>query len=143
MSVQDCSEIYTHFADAMRRHVGRGRRWSVAALAAATGYCDSMIAQLRSGERKPNLEHVTVIQANLGTPFINDMLAFHGHHAARPVQPCEVRALDALAAGARAAATAAEAVSDGVITHDELRAMQADAARFTNMVHAVPIGRVH
>jgi len=112
MSVTIEDDFNTHFATVLRRHVGRGCRWSVEALAVESGLSYSLIRQLMGGQRQPQGYTVALFYQILGTPFVNDMLSFSGHRGARPIPTREVCPDLVLAKATRAAANLAEFNSD-------------------------------
>lgn len=63
------------FTDALRRLVGRGKEWSVAALSEATGIDERTINSYRTGETAPCLHKLLRIAAVLGPAFVTEVLA--------------------------------------------------------------------
>ena len=119
MSVRIEDAFNTHFATTLRRHVGRGRRWSADALAMESGLSESMVRQLMSGQRTPQGYTVALFYQILGTPFVNDMLAFSGHRGARPMQNSQACPDAVLAKATKAAANLAGFNADRVICKSE------------------------
>lgn len=85
------SEAIARFSDAFGLFVGRGRRFSVEALAAATGIPARTIRAYKDGEACPGHLNLITLMAVLPPAFCNEVIAPAGLEAARRAEggdPC-------------------------------------------------------
>lgn len=108
------------FTDALRRHVGHGKRWSVHGLAEETGLDARTVAAYRGGETAPSLANLLRLFAVLPPTFADDVLALSGLGGTKRVGGGGVDSLALNASVTGLAALIAQHLSDdGRISHRE------------------------
>ncbi|MBO9441398.1 helix-turn-helix transcriptional regulator [Phaeobacter italicus] len=123
--------------DALRLRVGRGRRYSFAGLADATGIKTRTLESYVQGA-SPSLANLLSLCAVLGPGFTSDLLSVAGQSAKEGTtdDPEHMRMLSVLTGFSH---QLAEAVEDGHVDHREAAQLQPVAQRVIDL--AEPIAR--
>ncbi|PLX36966.1 MAG: hypothetical protein C0605_07815 [Hyphomicrobiales bacterium] len=122
------------FSDALRVHVGRGKPWSVEALAAATALDFATVKGYHAGANGPSLAKFLTIAAVLPDEFINRVLALAGFGGAARLEPDAVSALTVNRQISDLMAQFAAALEDGRIDHRERAELVASARALLPMI---------
>lgn len=123
--------------DALRLRVGRGRRYSFAALSDATGIATRTLESYVQGA-SPSLGNFLSLCAVLGPGFTSDVLALTGQNAKEGTldDPEHMRVLCCLTGFS---AQLAEAVADGYVDHREAAQLKPVAQEVIELLE--PIAR--
>lgn len=122
--------VAERFTDALRRHVGLGKVFSVGGLAEATGIKHRTIASYHEGQATPGLDKLLAIFAALGPRFADEVLAMAGLGGAKALPRGTADSFALNAELTRVTAMIGEHLRDGRVDHRE-RAQQQDAVRQT------------
>lgn len=124
--------------DALRLRVGRGRRYSFAGLADATGIKTRTLESYVQGA-SPSLANLLSLCAVLGPGFTSDLLSVAGQSAKEGTtdDPEHMRALCTLTSFS---AQLAEAVEDGHVDHREAAQMQPFAQQVIDLIEPIARG---
>ena len=122
---------------ALRLRIGRGRQYSFASVADATGIAPRTLESYVQGAA-PGLPAFLSLCAALGPGFTSDVLSVCGQvaHEADINEPEHMKCLTALT---RLSADLAEAVSDGHVDHREAAALRPQAQRLIEILE--PLAR--
>ncbi|MFS4580377.1 helix-turn-helix domain-containing protein [Phaeobacter sp. C3_T13_0] len=124
--------------DALRLRVGRGRRYTFAALADATGIRTRTLESYVQGA-SPSLANLLSLCSVLGPSFTSDLLSVAGQSAKEGTteDPEHMRALCTLTGFA---AQLAEAVQDGHVDHREAAVLQPFAQQVIDLIEPIARG---
>lgn len=125
--------VQERFTDAFRRHVGLGKPFSRADIAAQTGMDVTTISGLMDGKGPPALWRLLRIAAVLGPAFTNELLDLAGQGGVDRLDAADVGILHVNKVAAALAAQVADDLSDGVITPAE----EADEAALVQKLHEI------
>ncbi|MBN8292845.1 hypothetical protein JI664_12795 [Rhodobacter sp. NTK016B] len=120
--------------DALRLRVGRGKRYSVAALADATGIAPRTIESYMQGAT-PGLNALLSLMSVLGPSFTSDILAPAGM-TAQSADPCEPEDRKLLSGLCQFNASLALALEDGFVDHRERAALRGLAQESLGLLQA-------
>jgi len=109
---------YRAFHDAMRLFVGRGRRWSCAAVAAASGIPQRTVESYLAGQSTPPLEKYQSLCAVLGQAFFAATIA-HTQYEVRSTEPSDITAPQLLTGLLSVSGSLAGFLEDGRLDHRE------------------------
>ena len=124
----DSGIVSEAFSDALRVHVGRGKPWSVEALAAETGIDFATVKGYHAGAHGPSLAKFLKIAAVLPDEFLNRIIGHIGYGAAVKLDPDQVSVLTVNRRISDLIAMFGEFMEDGKVDHRET-ALYVDAAR--------------
>lgn len=111
--------VQERFTDALRVHVGKGKPWSVEALAEATGIDDRTIRGYHEGSACASMAKALALAAVLPPDFTNALLGLAGLGHAKRLEPGEVAVAELGSDLAGAVALLSRHLEDGVVDHQE------------------------
>ncbi len=114
---------------AVRKHVGRGRAYSIEQFRQKIGASASAVEKMMAGEYMPGLPTLLTMQRELPPQFANDLIELAGLTGARRLAGIETSAAVLAADLADETALVVRALSDGCIDHQERAVLRTSLSR--------------
>ena len=132
---------YRAFHDAMRLFVGRGRRWSCAAVSEASGIPQRTVESYLAGQATPPLEKYQSLCAVLGQAFFAATIE-HTQYEVRSTEPGDITAPQLLSGLLAVGGTLAGFLEDGRLDHRERSELKTHLADLQAVISAYETNQI-